>query len=393
MQHRQSKHGFSLIELLVVVAIVGALIGMLLPAVQKVREAASKIKCANNLKQQGVALHAFHEANNFFPPSYVNPGWNWGTQQTDYYSGTKWTRPDIFSNWPAGATARNHTGFTLLLPYLEENDLWRDFDPNSASGNAVKEGLMTLAGGGVSVGNAAVVSANVSAYSCPSEKNASHGPDTLSAGAAGLWGDSFLCITAGRTNYRFCSFRGEYALFEADDPQVAWWFLLGGVWGSDAHALGVFGINRRTKLTDISDGASNTIAIGEAKQEKPPLDWYDQVTLTQKVYGHWGAGHFAAADGVMYQALDVAVGSGTCHINYELGDSCITGTYLATDYPPGDYRRSLQPQLGWGSWHSGGANFLFADGSVHFLTSRGVSFSVFASLGSMNGGEPAVAPE
>ena len=103
---RGLRTGFTLIELLVVIAIIAVLIGLLLPAVQKVREASPRTQCKNNLKQLGVAAHAFHEANGFLVP-YTICATHPGNTPAD---------PDGFASWA-----------TLLAPYLEQNavfDLW-----------------------------------------------------------------------------------------------------------------------------------------------------------------------------------------------------------------------------------------------------------------------------
>src|SRR5579872_2431532 len=99
---RLARVAFTLIELLVVIAIIGILIGLLLPAVQKVREAANRAKCANNLKQIGIALQACHDATGKFPPGCVSDVAPWG-------SGGGWG-----SSW-----------MVFLLPYVEQDALYK----------------------------------------------------------------------------------------------------------------------------------------------------------------------------------------------------------------------------------------------------------------------------
>ena len=105
------QRGFTLIELLVVIAIIAVLIGLLLPAVQKVRDAASRTKCSNQLRQLGIGLHNYESANGHLPSS---------GQGTNY------------STSPPSVAFELHSTFTLLLPYVEQDNVYKRFDLKNA---------------------------------------------------------------------------------------------------------------------------------------------------------------------------------------------------------------------------------------------------------------------
>src|SRR5262249_22954138 len=115
MKHR---HGFTLIELLVVIAIIAILIALLVPAVQKVREAAARTQCVNNLKQIGLALHSYHDATKRFPPASQVPYAN--TFNLD--SILDWRLP-FGPNWAV-----------FILPYVEQGPLFTQANPSSYPG-------------------------------------------------------------------------------------------------------------------------------------------------------------------------------------------------------------------------------------------------------------------
>jgi prepilin-type N-terminal cleavage/methylation domain-containing protein/prepilin-type processing-associated H-X9-DG protein len=156
---RQRK-GFTLVELLVVIAIIAVLIGLLLPAVQKIREAASRLRCSNNIKQIALALHNYHDANNRFPPGVVMPYAQAGNDPL-----TGGAASPIGPNWAI-----------FLLPFIEQQNLFALANPSSYPGTTK---LSSFASYNVSWRN--VRGAVIKIYLCPSDT----GQDLLFADPGG----------------------------------------------------------------------------------------------------------------------------------------------------------------------------------------------------------------
>jgi prepilin-type processing-associated H-X9-DG protein len=123
----------------------------------------------------------------------------------------------------------------------------------------------------------------------------------------------------------------------------------------------MFGTNGAARLTDVKDGLSSTLMVGEARQQ-----------MVSEAFGpRWGSGTHTAVHGY--------VPNYEFHINYPYGQNVF-------GYPASSPYAKLQYAWGFGSWHDGGANFVFGDGSVHFLPNA-MSFPVFQGMCSINGGE------
>jgi prepilin-type N-terminal cleavage/methylation domain-containing protein/prepilin-type processing-associated H-X9-DG protein len=321
---RQS--GFTLIELLVVIAIIAILIGLLVPAVQKVREAAARIQCSNNLKQLGLALHSYHDVNKRFPYENFH------------------ISDSVRCNWIAH-----------LFPYFEQKFTPQLLGPSSSWGITVNPGPKTSppinAPPGSFIRNVAVGNNYlVSILICPSD-----GPKLTSDGSYAM--GNYLGVNAPDTDQRDpwnSSLQGVFVYWgHFTDPGNQYSTrgqMSGPVWGS------------ATTIPSITDGTSNTLMVGE----RPSYPEY---------CGYW-----------VYSEIDSAMGLPNsrqwCNNRDQFGKPCPGGPQWFRD---GDVNNPCDGNHYW-SLHTGGGNWLFCDGSVHFL-SYSVGTALQRALATKNGGE------
>ncbi|QJW95528.1 DUF1559 domain-containing protein [Frigoriglobus tundricola] len=269
-QSRLFRSAFTLIELLVVIAIIAVLIGLLLPAVQKVREAAARMKCQNNLKQIGLACHAYHDANSTFPVGYS----------------TGSAVPDTSWGWA-----------TSILPYAEQGNLFNALNPLNRT--------LQAAATDTAVGQPALQT-RVSIYVCPSDTN-----------PAGNVNDNRRFTGLGVASPGLSLSISNY------------------VGNNGQNAAGIF-TTTPVRITDITDGTSNTFLAGERRSNASNYAavWAGKDD-TQGSY----AGSEAVVGYTLYQMQTGDTGTGTAN-----------------------------PDLAFASNHTGGANFVLCDGSVRFVS-------------------------
>ena len=341
---RPRRHGFTLIELLVVIAIIAILIGLLLPAVQKVREAAARIQCTNNLKQMGIGLQAYHDANGALPPGVARLN-----IQENASPATFWTY--------------------FLLPYVEQQNLFNTApftaNPNWTDGGAYQ----------------AAAQAQLKVYRCPSST------DQLTYSSQGIgtrYAISYAAIQTGDVgNPAAANGSGEWAA-HLDDSS---WSAGGGFnnWPTPTTNLyrydGAMGYNTTVRLTQITDGTSNTVLVGERYRIWTDLYAANNEDAYTASAGAGAQGTWALGTPNANNAMEQAVGSIGVPFNYNQSGSLNGG---------GDVQTSLT-MLAFSSRHTGGVNFLYADGSVHLL-STSTADSVRLALGTIAGGEVFTSP-
>jgi prepilin-type N-terminal cleavage/methylation domain-containing protein/prepilin-type processing-associated H-X9-DG protein len=360
------RRGFTLIELLVVIAIIGILIALLLPAVQKIREAAANLQCRNNLKQIALAAHNYHDGNGHFPAGNIcrqgtNPaGTPGGIGTVSYYD----------------------TWGIALLPYIEQGNvynLWNKDMPNIAPDSVAGPNFTLMR------------QTNLKVYNCPSDVSAGVGftpyrPDS---------GNDYLTLGAGGPGGNGPYKNGPYPLFAPSTYRCVSGATYGGAdwWshpnnpddgGGDenwddasqvpsllAHFPGDRGVMHATAPTigaswesfnSISDGTSNTLMFGEYATKTQPgrrTFWAFAYTSYNESVVSFNAPWTLMAD---YQVCSAF--SSPFHVN-----------------------GANQCKRAWGSFHTGGLNFAFCDGSVHTLSRNVDMIYVLPALATISGGE------
>jgi prepilin-type N-terminal cleavage/methylation domain-containing protein/prepilin-type processing-associated H-X9-DG protein len=335
------KSGFTLVELLVVIAIIAILMALLVPAVQKVRAAAAVTQCKNNLKQIGIALNNYHSAKRVFPPGMAR------LSEMDQYGGSG---PYMATFWSY-----------FLLPYIEQGALFDSIpfksQPDWTTGNYLK-----------------AVQTQIPILRCPAST------DDL----------NYTCTTGGTIPQRAAisyALNGSGSLGNPASPSGAGecmlhmddgnWSPTGGFnnWGYYTDLPyrrdGAFTQNSMTRMKNVTDGSSNTVAGGERiRLIKNPTLYPEVDSNTGDQYGTWAIGTMWAEN----------------HLENALG--CV-GIPLGFNPQTTSYIRFSASNTGgaYSSAHPGGVvNFVFLDGSVRGLDTS-VTDQVRLAIGTIAGGE------
>ncbi len=358
MNRTPAHHGFTLVELLVVITIIGILVALLLPAVQAAREAARRTECSNNLKQVGVALHNYHDALGSLPP---------GKGGTDQGDALACNRSEL-------------SGWIPLLPYIEQQALF-DKISSPATFHHVDfnaNGPQPTPTAHPDIAKYDPWQTSISSLLCSSDRG----------------GSAKAATDPGRTNYRFS--RGDSI----------------GNNSNLRNPRGLFGHQSRITFNSVTDGTSNTIAVSERAIAAGPQAAASLASGTalevagiennpQKCLALQRPGGLAAPKTAAISGLNWARGYVP-----DTGFTTVLPPNSAACLGPNGQQVGAARWWGWGivppsSYHPGGINGLMADGSVRFFSETidcgdltapapvtGPSpYGVWGALGSKDGGE------
>jgi prepilin-type N-terminal cleavage/methylation domain-containing protein/prepilin-type processing-associated H-X9-DG protein len=315
------RSAFTLIELLVVIAIIAILIGLLLPAVQKVRDAAARMKCSNNLKQIALAAMNYESAYGKFPSGLNVPT---STQYPGASGTLTGTAANLFGPAPLPTFFTNWA--IELLPYMEQQPLFNQLDRTKNQYNHIN-GTTTAPG-----------AQPVVSYTCPSD-SALPSPPVVQGYSNYFYG----MISYGGNAGSRSTYYSDVTPAKAQD--------------------GIFWVNSNVKINDITDGTSNTFFFMERYHKD--VNWKAAAgasALDLNTYGGWIWTNYAGGE-------DLLQSCPWDRVNDQAWDSYLTSKVINWTIPAGTSGFSVTDDRLCvpGSGHTGGANFAFGDGSVRFI--------------------------
>jgi prepilin-type N-terminal cleavage/methylation domain-containing protein/prepilin-type processing-associated H-X9-DG protein len=385
MNRIRVREGFTLIELLVVIAIIAVLIGLLLPAVQKVRDAAARAKCQNNLKQMGLAAHNYESTNGYLPPQF-------GTVTVNGQVGRNDASPQA-----------------LILPYVEQASKYSQFNFNyltwndapaqdPGTGNALP-GIPAMPGV-----NLAARQQDIPIYICPSD------PSTTIRGA-NQSNTSNLNYPEGRLNYLAClgtSNKGMPTITGQSAQANA---------TANPNLVGIFGLTyypannqilKGIPIVGIADGTSNTALFAEVMRTTDTWPHVSGIRTNTVIILDDSVLSYPEGDARAIPSCKAGGNPWTASISYDglEFDRYLPGTtFYNHTLPPNWNKLTSDPNaqqyncgsytsptcfycvhMSAGSYHTGGANVGMADGSVRFVSDN-IDFATWQAMGTRAGGD------
>jgi prepilin-type N-terminal cleavage/methylation domain-containing protein/prepilin-type processing-associated H-X9-DG protein len=336
-------HGFTLVELLVVITIIGLLIGLLLPAVNAARESGRRTDCANNLKQIGLALNSFNEAQGAFPiGAAMQSGGMWSAFILPYLD-----FDSIYSKLTFGWDG--YPDWAMVSPDYPPPSLEMPNGPDNWVAQTAR--------------NVAACETVIPLFRCPSASLPLHVLDASTYTPA--WyvarrvpGSYLGCVSGLVTNDQGLINLDGIMTAPAPPPANLW---------DDGGTFTMKGITS----AQVTDGVSNTIIVGEAVPDAANNPDREDPSLNQGHKDHWYIGGDDIDD---YAGQDWSECLGSTGVPMNL-----------PKVPAGDPNFGAY-EIGYSSRHGAGCNFVFADGSVHFL-SQSIQQAVFSALGTRAGHE------